>query len=71
MTRKYPLCRYVPSPSEVGKEDNVKERENPEVKQFFGWAELRTTDNGNGRTDIQWWKKQIKQTLFLVQKEDF
>ena len=39
-TRKYPLRGYVPSSSRAAKEDNVEERENSEVKQFFGWAEL-------------------------------
>ena len=41
---------HIPSPSGAAKEDNVKERENSEVKQFFGWAELRIRVTDNGRT---------------------
>ena len=38
-TRKYPLRRYCLAPPGAA-EDNVEKRENSEVKQFFGWAEL-------------------------------
>ena len=38
-TRKYPLRRYCLAPPGAA-EDNVEKRENSEVKQFFGQAEL-------------------------------
>ena len=44
----YPLCGYVPRPSGALKEDNVEERENPEVKQLFGWVELWITVMNSG-----------------------
>ena len=49
-SRKYPLWGYVPSPSRVAKENKLKERENSEIKQFFGPVELwiMVTDKGNG-----------------------
>ena len=51
-TRKYPLPGYVPNPSRAAKEDNVEERKNSEVKQFFGRAELRITVT-EGQTDVE------------------
>ena len=48
--------RALSSPSGVAKEDNVEERENYEVKQFFGWAELRSVmfrDFTDGQTDVE------------------
>ena len=47
--RKCLLRGYVPSPSGAAKEDNVEERENSEVKQFFGQTESRT----DGQTDVE------------------
>ena len=48
-----PAARALSSPSGEAAEDNVEERENSEVKQFFGYR-LRVTGYGwtDGRTDV-------------------
>ena len=43
----------LPSPSGTAKDDNVEERENSEVKQFFGWAKLRSVLLHYGWTDTR------------------
>ena len=52
--RKSVLREYVPSPFGAAKEDNVEERENFEVKQFFGVLHVtcygRTYVRTDGRT---------------------
>ena len=45
--------RVLSSPSREAAEDNVEERENSEVKQFFGYR-LRVTDGRtDGRRDVE------------------
>ena len=49
---KYTLHGYVPCPTGVEKEDKVEERENSEVKQFFGRAVLCDMMK-DGQTDVE------------------
>ena len=59
---KVPAARVLSSPSGEAAEDNVEERENSEVTQFFGWAgdgdgRRRTDEDGRtteGQTEFSW-----------------
>ena len=51
--KKVPAARVLSSPSGEAAEDNVEERENSEVTQFFVTGYGRTDGRTYGRTDVR------------------